>query len=223
LATGQTFLLHGFLGSPKDFEGVAGVALDLCHYAGQSHDFESGLLCLVDDIRGRYGVGPHRWVGYSLGGRVALGVAVLYPELVSELVMISASPGIENIDERQKRRRADWELADDIVSATNWERFIDDWYAQPLFGALAQQSFYEELKRERLVINRVAQAQLLRVFGVGGQPSFWGDLSSLSAQLKVVTGEEDQKYKEIAIKMQIVLPKLSWIEIPGGHYLLKTL
>src|SRR5439155_22956654 len=45
--------------------------------------------------------------GYSMGGRLALHVALAHPERVSRLVLVSATAGIEDPDERARRRAAD--------------------------------------------------------------------------------------------------------------------
>src|SRR4051794_23534338 len=44
--------------------------------------------------------GAAAFVGYSMGGRVALHAALERPELVARLVLISATPGIEDDAER---------------------------------------------------------------------------------------------------------------------------
>ena len=38
------------------------------------------------------------WVGYSMGGRTALHVALAHPDLVEALVLISTTAGIEDND-----------------------------------------------------------------------------------------------------------------------------
>ena len=52
------------------------------------------------------------WLGYSMGGRYALHVALRHPELVRRLVLVSATGGIDDPAERAARREGDEALAD---------------------------------------------------------------------------------------------------------------
>ena len=63
----------------------------------------------------RHHLGPAHVVGYSMGGRVALGLAVRHPGHVASLSLIGASPGLSDPVERAARRRSDDELADDLL------------------------------------------------------------------------------------------------------------
>ena len=58
----------------------------------------------VDELAERYGRGL--WCGYSMGGRIALLVALNHPELVQHLILVSATAGIESADDRAERRTA---------------------------------------------------------------------------------------------------------------------
>jgi len=44
--------------------------------------------------------GQATYVGYSLGGRVCLHLAIMYPHIVERLVLLGATPGIDDDDER---------------------------------------------------------------------------------------------------------------------------
>ena len=54
-------------------------------------------------------------LGYSMGGRIALGFTIRYPELVGKLVLISSSAGLATQGEREVRRRSDDDLAHQIL------------------------------------------------------------------------------------------------------------
>src|SRR6185312_15342086 len=74
-------------------------------------------------------------VGYSMGGRLALHVALALPGRVGRLVLIGASPGIADPDQRAARRAADEALADEVDVMTI-EAFADRWART---GVLADQ------------------------------------------------------------------------------------
>ena len=71
--------------------------------------------------------------GYSLGGRVALQVALAVPERVSRLVLVSSTAGIEDVSERAARSAADHRLAGELERMP-FEEFIERWRTQPLFA-----------------------------------------------------------------------------------------
>jgi len=81
------------------------------------------------------GAGPRPLLGYSMGGRLALQFALARPDLVSALVLVSASPGIADAGLRTERRSADAELADRI-GEVGVDAFVDEWLARPMFAGL---------------------------------------------------------------------------------------
>ena len=143
--------LHGFMGSAADWWGVRaalngshrclavdlpghGASLDLPHpQVYTAGGAALGLLDLLDELNLERPV----VVGYSMGGRLALYLALRHPERCAGLFLESASPGIENPAERRARREADEERARRLESG-DFETFLADWYRQPLFASLAR-------------------------------------------------------------------------------------
>jgi 2-succinyl-6-hydroxy-2,4-cyclohexadiene-1-carboxylate synthase len=162
---------------------------------------------------------PERFAlcGYSLGGRVALHVALSAPERVSRLVLVSSSAGIEDDAERAERRRADRQLADALESAP-FEDFIERWRTQPLFaddppevGRLAR----EDQRRNA----PPALAAVLRGIGTGEMEPLWVRLSDLTMPVDVVVGKRDRKFRELGERMVRLLPDAELTVIAGGHNL----
>jgi 2-succinyl-6-hydroxy-2,4-cyclohexadiene-1-carboxylate synthase len=162
---------------------------------------------------------PERFTlcGYSLGGRVALHVALGAPERVSCLVLVSSSPGIEDLAERAERRRADQQLADELEEGP-FEYFIDRWRRQPLFaddppevGRLAR----EDQRRNR----PGALAAVLRGVGTGEMEPLWDRLAELTMPVTVIAGERDLKFRELGERMVRLLPDADLRVIAGGHRL----
>lgn len=76
------------------------------------------------------GDSPSFLAGYSMGGRIALYLALRFPNLFRKTVIISASPGLKTEEERQTRKESDERLALNIEE--NFESFLREWYSQPL-------------------------------------------------------------------------------------------
>jgi 2-succinyl-6-hydroxy-2,4-cyclohexadiene-1-carboxylate synthase len=155
--------------------------------------------------------------GYSLGGRVALHVALAAPERVGRLVLVSSTAGIREKPARARRRASDHWLARELEQAP-FERFIERWSAQPLFagdppevGALAR----EDQRRNR----PDALAAVLRGIGVGEMYPLWDRLPELRMPVEVVAGDRDRKFQQLARQMVDLLPQGRFLAIRGGHRL----
>lgn len=138
------------------------------------------------------------YVGYSMGGRVALRLALDHPGVVAGLVLIGATAGIDDHEARMQRRRSDEALAERI-ERDGTRRFLESWLAQPLFASLTVGP--DELERRRA--NRPAGlAASLRCAGTGTMdPPWWDELARISCPTLVVSGEHDQKFTEIAHRL----------------------
>ena len=137
-------------------------------------------------------------VGYSMGGRLALHAAIRQPARVRGLVLIGATPGIADVDEREARRRSDAQLADHVEDI-GVEAFLSEWLAQPLFATLPAASRTLEDRRTNTADGL---AWSLRTWSTGAQQSQWVSLSLVTCPVLLVTGSLDTKFTEIAQRMQ---------------------
>ncbi len=227
-------LLHGFTGSGESW-GDATVAelarrrrvlaVDLPGHGRSDRPRDPGRYAMeavvadLCDLLDRLEAGPADWIGYSLGGRVALGAAVLAPRRVRSLVLEGASPGLPAPEERSERRVADALLARRI-RAEGIRRFVEEWEAMPLFASQERLSpDVRALQRERRLANDPeALAACLGGLGPGSQPSFWDDLRAVRAPVLVLVGEADAKFREIGRAMVEALPGARLEVVPGaGH------
>ncbi len=164
------------------------------------------------------GVGRAAIAGYSMGGRLALYLALRHPERCSGLFLESVSPGLEGATDRSARRAADEERAWRLESG-DLDGFLEDWYRQPLFSSLARD---EELLRQtieaRLRNDPEELARSLRGMGAGSQPSLWGELSGLVAPALAVAGEYDEKFVALSRRMAELCPRMRAVVVPkAGH------
>jgi 2-succinyl-6-hydroxy-2,4-cyclohexadiene-1-carboxylate synthase len=153
-------------------------------------------------------------VGYSMGGRIALQLALDDPEKVERLVLVSATAGLDV--GREERRRADEELAARIEAGT-MEQFADAWMAQPLFAGTTAD--VKQVWRADLLRNDPQElAVQLRTFGQGAMPPVWDRLGELTMPVAVVVGDRDEKYRAIGERLFEALPAGELHVIAGaGH------
>ncbi len=164
------------------------------------------------------GIQRATFVGYSMGGRLALYLALRYPERCAALFLESASPGIEDAAERESRRRSDGEKAARLTSG-DFERFLMDWYSQPLFASLTRRhGLVEEMISARRGNDPAELALALTGMGIGAQPSLWGELPDLVVPALAVVGEFDEKFVALSRRMAGASPNMRAAVVPGaGH------
>jgi 2-succinyl-6-hydroxy-2,4-cyclohexadiene-1-carboxylate synthase len=141
--------------------------------------------------------GHGTYVGYSMGGRVALHAALSHPGQVERLVLIGATPGIIDDDERRSRRNTDERLADHIEDV-GVNTFIDEWLANPLFAGLTPEN---AMRGDRLRNTAAGLASSLRLAGTGTQEPLWDRLADIECPVLLVAGADDPKFRAIAEKM----------------------
>ena len=153
------------------------------------------------------GHGRACWLGYSMGGRTALHVAVRHPQLVSALVLEGASPGLPTAAERAERVAADEALAARIERG-GVEAFVDEWETQPLLATQASlpRERREAIRAGRLACSAAGLANSLRGMGTGAQEPLHDRLGEVRAPALLIAGALDEKFDEIARGMARSLP-----------------
>jgi 2-succinyl-6-hydroxy-2,4-cyclohexadiene-1-carboxylate synthase len=159
--------------------------------------------------------GRGAYVGYSLGGRVCLRLALDRPELVRALVLLGASPGLGDPAERAARRAADEALAAGI-ERDGVAAFLDRWLAGPLFATLAPDRAGREA---RLANTAEGLAGSLRLAGAGAQAPLWDRLATLRPPVLLVAGALDARFAALAARMAAAVgPGARAALVPGaGH------
>jgi 2-succinyl-6-hydroxy-2,4-cyclohexadiene-1-carboxylate synthase len=217
-------LLHGFSGTRRAWDGVVAqlsperyrpLGLDLPGH-GSSAGAERPITFAgcVDHVLAR---APARFAlcGYSLGGRVALHVALAAPARVTRLTLVSTTAGIEDAAERAERSVGDHRLAD-VLERTQFEDFIERWRTQPLFAD--EPPKVGELAREDQRRNRAdALAAVLRGIGSGEMVPLWDRLGELRMPVAVLVGDRDAKFQALGRRMVELLPDGELIVGSGGH------
>jgi 2-succinyl-6-hydroxy-2,4-cyclohexadiene-1-carboxylate synthase len=226
-------LLHGFTGSSRNWRGVAArlatqfrcIAVDLPGH-GQSAAPDdpdryrmSQVSADLETLLDRLGARPAHWLGYSMGGRLALYAALRKPHLVRSLILESASPGLASAAERRRRREQDEKLAGRIEQ-DGIEAFVAEWEALPLFATQRRlpSPVQSDLRQQRLANTPKGLAGSLRGMGTGVQPSLWPELGDVQTGTLLLAGELDTKFVAVNRRMAERLPTARLTIIPGsGH------
>lgn len=155
---------------------------------GRSASVAAGLRDGADLIADRGGRATY--VGYSMGGRFALHVALARPELVAGLVLVGATAGIVDADARAERAHAD-EARAARLERDGLEDFLDAWLAQPLFAGLDDAT---QFRAERAVNTVAGLATSLRLAGTGRQEPLDERLGHLTMPVFAIAGERDTRF-----------------------------
>ncbi len=210
-------LVHGFTQTGRSWGRVADalaerhevVLVDAPGHGGSSA--VSADLWQGADLLAEVG-GAAAYVGYSMGGRMALHLALAHPGLVERLVLVGATAGIEDEGDRAERRRADEALAERVV-AEGVAAFVDRWLAGPLFASLSADAARRD---ERLANTAEGLADSLRRMGTGVQEDLWPRLGELAMPVLLVVGEHDAKFRAIAERMQSAIGPHAQVAVIDG-------
>ncbi len=155
-------------------------------------------------------------VGYSMGGRLALRLAIDRPELVHRLVLVSAGVGIRDAGERRVRAALDQERAD-AIHRLGVAAFLEDWVRQPLFATLPPAAAMVGQRAAAMTADRLAH-QMLRL-GQGEMEPVHDRLASIRVPTTVVVGNLDSRYTAIGETIATTIPGATLVRLDGGHAL----
>ena len=214
-------LLHGFTGSAADWDKfIAGlitnyriIAIDLPGH-GQTASADqperntintvaTDIVTLLDTVD----VNQINLLGYSMGGRLALYLAIYSSIQINTLILESSSPGLASPTAREERRSIDEALAQSI-EVEGIRAFVDRWQMLPLLRSQVNLD-KEKLKRQRdrrLQNSPSGLASSLRGMGTGRQPSLWGELNFLHLPTLLLVGALDSKFVQINEQMAAQIP-----------------
>ena len=226
-------LLHGFTGSALAMAGLAGglsdshrtLSLDLVGHGRSAAPRDAAaysmtacvgqLAAFLDEL----GLHDAHLIGYSMGGRVALAFCVAHPARVTSALLVGASAGIRDPQQRADRVRDDEALAERI-EREGVEAFVDFWVSQPFLvnarrlGARG----VAEARKMRLANSAHGLAASLRGMGSGAQPPMHDALARVGAPICLAVGEEDLKFRALAAELAQELPNARIEIVPqAGH------
>src|SRR5438874_8320443 len=159
----------------------APVTMDAC-----THDLEM--------LWNHLGIERSHLVGYSMGGRLAVHVAVRLPERTRSLLTIGAHAGLDE-SARAGRRQGDEALAE-RAERYGVEPFVNYWQAQPLFAGIERRgaAYQAQLRAQRMANRSDGLAASLRGMGAGAMEPLWDEIGGLAMPCTFAAGEEDAAY-----------------------------
>lgn len=220
--------LHGFTGSGADFAPLADrltrpfAAPDLPGH-GRA-DCPPPAACRLGRVAEDLGRLADRLdatalLGYSMGGRHALALALARPARFEALILVGASPGLADVASRAERTAWDESWARRAERGPP-DAFAEAWSQLPLLAsqdripAPARRSMEARRRRNR----PRGLAASLRGAGTGSMGPLWDDLRRLTLPTLLLVGEEDERYQAIAVRMAERLPDPRIVVVPGaGH------
>jgi 2-succinyl-6-hydroxy-2,4-cyclohexadiene-1-carboxylate synthase len=216
-------LLHGFTQTGASWRGVidglgeryTAFAPDIRGHGTAYASRPVGFRECVDDVLAAT-PGSFTLAGYSMGGRLALHVALAGADRVARLVLVGTGAGIADPVERAARARQDAELADQIEAATI-ESFADRWARNPVLKGQPPE-VAAAAREDRLRNEPAGLAAALRGLGQGAMEPLWGRLRELRMPVTLIVGERDSKYRKLAERMAAALPESRLLVVPAtGH------
>jgi 2-succinyl-6-hydroxy-2,4-cyclohexadiene-1-carboxylate synthase len=226
-------LLHGFTGSSANWSSLIPafserhrvIAVDLLGHgrtdapADENRYSMEQVAADLETLMIALNAIPAHVLGYSMGGRLALYLALTRPQLARSLILESASPGLESEEERADRQKSDEQLAG-WIEANAVAAFVDHWERLPLFAGQRElpADVRAALREQRLRNRPRGLANSLRGMGTGAQPSLWIRLEELSMPVLLLTGAKDEKFLAINQRMAQLIPRATLDVIDGaGH------
>ena len=202
LTTSQV-LLHGFTQTSRSWDRYIDfidpqqsiIRVDAPGHGGSS-TVAADLTTTAQMVVEQCGFGDY--IGYSMGARLALHIALLHPKNVRRLVLVSSSPGLQSPNERLTRVQSDEKLAREIAEI-GVATFVEKWLSGPLFAGLT--STPADIQ-DRLRNSSDGLASSLRLCGTGAQQSLWDRLPELKMPVLLIVGERDQKFLQIGHEMK---------------------
>jgi 2-succinyl-6-hydroxy-2,4-cyclohexadiene-1-carboxylate synthase len=202
-------LLHGFLSAPTAWDEVAAVVRGAVPEArvtapwlpghGPAASPPAGTWhAAIDALAASLPREASVVVGYSNGGRLALGLLAQHPDRIAALVLVSAHLGLD--DAARPARAADDARLAAVAERDGLEGLIAEHGARP---ALASQARLPAEVRASIAARRRlhsprAVAAALRVTGLGAMPDLRGALAVRRVPVVAVAGGDDAAYVGLA-------------------------
>jgi 2-succinyl-6-hydroxy-2,4-cyclohexadiene-1-carboxylate synthase len=208
-------LLHGWMGNCEDYAEVIEslrsqyycIAIDLPGH-GQTEvvggDLGYGFVHTaigITKLLESLNIDRCSIAGYSFGGRLALYLALEFPDRFDRVLLESTSPGLATEIDRQTRIIQDWQIIDRIETA-NFADFVRDWYRQSIFIRIENHPNFDNLVQRRIATNQPHNLiKSIEYAGLGMQPYLGDRLKVHTKPISLIVGVLDRKFVDINQKL----------------------
>jgi 2-succinyl-6-hydroxy-2,4-cyclohexadiene-1-carboxylate synthase len=230
--TGDCYLppllfIHGWMGSSEDYQQVIEllrsqyycIAIDLPGHGktetigdDRAYDFiitANNIIQLLDSLE----IDICAIAGYSFGGRLALYLALEYPNRFDRVILESTSPGLATATERQTRIANDAQIIQQLETE-NFADFVTNWYRQKLFTGIDTDPEFPSLLDRRMTNNPHNLAKSLKYAGLAQQPYLGDRLKIHPRPILLLVGALDRKFLSIAQNLTQISPHITRQIIP---------
>ncbi len=211
--------LHGFMGSWQDFQEVANLLQNdfCCLLVDLPGHGKTEVNCNLDyrmervaiaiiALLGKLAIQQCFLVGYSMGGRLALYLAVYFPQYFQKVVLESASPGLKHKADRENRIKQDLNVVNRLKSE-DLSVFLQHWYSNPLFSSFIKHPNYQKAIAQKMANDPQKLTISLIHMGLGIQPPLWDHLKFIQLPILLIVGELDFKFTAINQRISVLSPQ----------------
>jgi len=202
-------MLHGFTGSPASFAQLQVPRFALIPTLG-GHCCEPASSDFWAEVERLAALSPAatELFGYSLGGRLALGLLARYPERFEHAVLVSAHPGLRTDAERVERQTEDGRFVKQLREQGLVD-FVTAWEKLPLWET--QRGLPDVIRaakrRERLTHTAEGLARSLASVGLGQMPDLRPKLAQTPCTVEFLVGAHDTKFVALAQELCHIMPR----------------
>ena len=210
------FFLHGFTGSYKSWIEIINLlskksfAIDITGH-GKSiflnindeytvNDWCNEFYLLLNSLS----VEKINLCGYSMGGRLAIAFASMYPKKINSLILESTSVGIDESEKRSERYYSDIALAETIKDNIN--SFCREWSNNALFSNQKKRN-RQEWANQKIIRNSHVPEQLsksLLTFSPSNMIYYEKNFQEFNFNISIINGSEDDKFIKIGKDMTLM-------------------
>lgn len=221
-------LLHGWMGSSEDYAVVIDrlqsrfycIAIDLPGHGKTEviggdlgFDFIATTTGIIQ-LLARLEIDCCTIAGYSFGGRLALYLALEFPDRFTKVILESTSPGLSTATERAARIVNDERIITELATK-NILNFIINWYRQPIFQGIDEHPDFPALMQRRANNQPSSLAKSLKYAGLGRQPYLGDRLKTSNLPILLIVGEGDPKFVSLAQALDRDCPYINLQIVPN--------
>jgi 2-succinyl-6-hydroxy-2,4-cyclohexadiene-1-carboxylate synthase len=216
-------MLHGFTGSRASFAQLSAPPGALAPTLGGHLDepASADFWAEVERLAALDPAATHLF-GYSLGGRLALGLLARYPERFERAVLVSTHPGLRTEAQRMQRRKQDERFVR-LLRERGLAQFVSAWEEQPLWHTQCTlpQAIRAGKHRERLMHTADGLARSLLSVGLGQMPDLRPELARVASAVDFLAGAHDTAFVALGHELCGIMPRARLtIAATAGHDLI---